>query len=261
MLGGMAEKEKRRLFGLLRRAGRTDRSPARMTAEAGALWAAHRRAVAGARDAGEAAQRIVSNVAKQRGALDSIGDRARVVSSRAQDLAASFSRVNDAFEKLSLVALNAGLEGVRLGEQVGKSLQLVAEEVRLSAARGNESVRELSSSLAEIGGDLLRVTSSLERAREAAVEIAQEASRVGVASSDAERALGELGEGVKQATGSDPESTKALSDAVEHGRAFVAALGALGDTVPRSLVISMLKPVLEPLVNWLGDDGAPGEDT
>jgi methyl-accepting chemotaxis protein len=248
----MAEKPKRRLFGLLR-PGKTDRASS-TAADAGALWSVHSRAQASTRESGEAAQRIASNIAKQRGSLDSIGDRARAVSARAQDLGTSFSRVVDSFEKLSLVALNAGLEGARLGEQVGQSLQLVSEEVRLSAARGAESARELSSALTEVSTELAQVTSSLDRAREAAAEVAQEAGRVGASSSDTERALGELADRMKRATGSDPETAKALADAVEHGRAFVTALGSLGEKVPKSILMGVLRPVLEPLAKWVGDD-------
>lgn len=248
----MAEKTKRRLFGLLR-SPKSDRGST-TAADAGALWTVHARATTSVRDAGEAAQRIASNIAKQRGALDSIGDRARAVATRAQDLATSFSRVNDAFEKLSLVALNAGLEGARLGEHVGQSLHLVAEEVRLSAARGSESARELSSALSEVSTELGQVTHNLERAREAAAEVAQEAGRVGTASSDTERALGELGERMKRATGSDPETAKALADAVEHGKAFVTALGSLGEKVPKSILMGVLRPVLEPLAKWASEE-------
>ncbi len=253
----MAEKPKRRLFGLLRspKSERTNTT----AADAGALWTAHARAATSVRDAGEAAQRIASNIAKQRGALDSIGDRARAVSTRAQDLGTSFSRVTDAFEKLSLVALNAALEGARLGEHVGQSLQLVSEEVRLSSGRGAESARELSSSLSEVAAELAQVTANLERAREAAAEVAQEAGRVGASSSDTERALGELAERMKRATGSDPETAKALADAVEYGKAFVGALGALGEKVPRSILMSVLRPVLEPLAKWASEEEA-GEE-
>lgn len=253
----MAEKPKRRLFGLLR-SPKSERGST-TAADAGALWTAHARASSSTREAGEAAQRIASNVAKQRGALDSVGDRARAVATRAQDLGTSFSRVNDAFEKLSLVALNAGLEGARLGEHVGHSLQLVSEEVRLSSARGLESARELSSALSEVASELGQVTGNLERAREAAAEVAQEAARVGNASSDTERALGELADRMKRATGSDPETAKALADAVEHGRAFVGALGSLGEKVPRSILMSVLRPVLEPLLKWIGEEEG-GED-
>ncbi len=249
----MAEKQKRRLFGLLR-AKKPEPTGATSAAEAGALWVSHGRAAAGVRDAGESAQRIGASIAKQRSALVVVGDRARTASTRAQDLTTSFARVNAAFERLSLVALNAALEGARLGEQVGQSLQLVAEEVRLASARGSESARELSAALHEVSSELALVTSGLERAHEASAEITQETARVGSAAADTQRALGELAERLKRATDTDPETAQALADAVEHGRAFVDALGELGERVPRGILVGVLRPVLEPLSRWFGEE-------
>lgn len=243
-------KSKRRLFPLLRRP-RSGHATGRSAAEESALWAAHQRASTAVRDTGEAAQRIASHIAKQRGTVDALADRARAVSARSQDLSASFSRIVDAFARLELVALNAGLEGARLGEGVGHALGLVSDEVRTQASRGSEASRELSSALSEIGAELLQVHTSLDRAREAAAEVAQEAARVGGASADAERALGEMRSGLEKTTGSDPETARAIAEATEHARALVGALGTLSGKVPQALVLSALRPALEPLARLL----------
>ncbi len=177
------------------------------------------------------------------------------MSARAQDLAASFGRITDSFARLELVALNAGLEGARLGEGEGHALALVSDEVRAQATRGSEASRELSTTLNEIGSELVQVHSSLDRAREAAAEVAQEAARVGGASADAERALAEMGDQLKRTTGSDPETARAIADATEHARALVSALGTLSGRAPQAVVLSALRPALEPLVRLLeGDD-------
>ena len=91
----------------------------RSTADDSALWSAHERALVRARDAGAAAQRIASSAARQRASMDAVADRARALSSRAAELQGGFARVVDAFERLGSVALNAGLEGARLGESRG----------------------------------------------------------------------------------------------------------------------------------------------
>lgn len=246
--------EKRRLFRLLRRGARGGATSSRSAAEESALWSAHERAVTAVRDAGDAAQRIASHVAKQRGTVDALADRARAVGARARDLSTTFSRIVDAFARLELVALNAGLEGARLGEGPGQALQLVSDEVRGQASRGSEASRELSTALAEIGSELGQVNANLERAREAAAEVAQEAARVGGASADAERALGDMSERLRSATGSDPETARAIAEAVDHARALVASLGALSGKVPQALVVSALRPVLEPLTRLLGGE-------
>ena len=249
------DKSKRHLFRLLRRRARSGPSGGRTAADESALWSAHQRAQTAVRDTGDGAQRIASHIAKQRGTVDALADRARAVSARSQDLSQSFSRIIDAFARLELVALNAGLEGARLGEGGGHALGLVSDEVRAQAARGAEASRELSASLGEVGSELVQVHASLDRAREAAAEVAQEAARASGAAADAERALGEIGERLKQTTGSDPETARAISDATEHARALVAALGALSGKVPQAIVLSALRPVLEPLARLLDGDG------
>ena len=246
---------KRRLFRLLRRGARSGAAGiGRSAVEESALWAAHARAATAVRDAGEAAQRIASHVAKQRGTVDALSDRARAVSARASDLSASFGRIVDSFARLELVALNAGLEGARMGEG-GQAMGLVSDEVRAQATRGSEASRELSAALAEIGSELVQVNASLDRAREAAAEVAQEAARVGGASADAERALTDIGDRFRKTTGSDPETARAIAEATEHARALVGALGTLSGKVPQALVVSALRPVLEPLSRMLeGED-------
>lgn len=218
------------------------------------MWAAHQRAATAVRDAGEAAQRIASHVAKQRGTVDALSDRARTVSARAQELAATFSRIVDAFARLELVALNAGLEGARLGEGPGRALGLVADEVRGQATRGSEASRELATSLSEIGSELAQVNTNLDRAREAAAEVGQEAARVSGASADAERALEEVGERFRKSTGSDPEAARAIAEAGEHAKALISSLTGVSGKVPPALVANALRPALEPLLRLLESD-------
>jgi methyl-accepting chemotaxis protein len=248
--------EKRRLFKLLRRGSQNLKSGlSRSVAEETSLWAAHQRAASAVRDSGEAAQRIASHVAKQRGTVDALADRARAVATRAGDLSAGFARIVDSFARLELVALNAGLEGARLGEGPGRALQLVSEEVRGQATRGSDASRELSTALSEIGAELVQVNASLDRAREAAAEVSHEAARVSGASSDAERALNEMSDRFRTATGSDPETARAIAAAAEHARSLVGALEELSGKVPQSLVVGALRPVLEPLARLL--EGEP----
>jgi methyl-accepting chemotaxis protein len=246
---------KRRLFRLLRRRARGGATgDGRSAVEESALWAAHQRVATAVRDSGEAAQRIASHVAKQRGTVDALADRARAVSARANDLSTSFGRIVDSFARLELVALNAGLEGARMSEGAAQALGLVSDEVRAQSTRGSEASRELSAALAEIGSELVQVNASLDRAREAAAEVAHEAARVSGASADAERALTDIADSFRKATGSDPETSRAIAEATEHARALVGALGTLSGKVPQALVVSALRPVLEPLSRMLEDD-------
>jgi methyl-accepting chemotaxis protein len=250
-----SKSQARRIRKLVRGASKTaPGSRARPPVDESAMWAAHQRALTRTREAAEA-QRIASTSAKQRAAADTLADRAHAVAARAQELATSFTRITDAFERLGLVALNAGLEGARLGEAAGRSLLLVSDEVRAQAARGSDSARELSTTLTEVGAEITRLDTIIGQARQASGDASQEAALVATASGEAERALVEIGARVRESTGSDPETTRVVALAGEQARALVASLGALAGKVPQARLVSAVQPVLEPLARLLASGG------
>ncbi|HEV3191559.1 MAG TPA: hypothetical protein VGY54_13715 [Polyangiaceae bacterium] len=220
----------------------------------GALWSAHERASVRTRDAGAAAQRIAATAVRQRGAIDAVADRARAMSSRAAELQSGTSRVLDVFDRLGLVALNAGLEGARLGAAEGRALALVGDEVRAHSSRGGDAARELSASLVQLIAELGHLESTVGQAQSVVAEVTQDAARAAGAASDVEGALIDMGERVRRATGTDPAAVRAVAEAGERARALVASLTALSKTVPQGLLASALYPVLEPLVSLLGAD-------
>jgi methyl-accepting chemotaxis protein len=255
-----AEPPKQRLLRLLRRTPKGTRAAGeRATADVSALWSAHERALVRAHDAGAAAQRIASSAARQRASIDAVADRMRALSSRAGEVQAGFIRVIDAFERLALVALNAGLEGARLGEAEGRQLGLVSDEVRAHSSRGAEAARELGSALAHLATDLGQLDSNVAQAQSVVAEVTQDSARALGAASDAESALVDIGERVKRATGSDPEAVRAIAEASERARALVMSLTTLSGKVPRALLAAAMRPALEPLARLLAED-EPDED-
>jgi len=250
----MAERQtKNRFFRLWRRGGES-KGAARSITEEGALWAAHGRAQESTTQASDAAERAVASTAKQRATLDAGTDEARALFTRIEELQRQIARLGDAFERLNVVALNAGLEGARLGEASGKPLSLVAEEVRAQGERGGEAAREIARTLGDCSRELGAVGTRFDDARGHGADVTQHASVAAAAAAEASRALGDLGERLRRATGSDPETAQAIAQATEHARALVSALGALSGRVPRALLTNALKPMLEPLVRSLFDE-------
>ena len=251
---------KQRLLRLLRRTTKGARALGeRTTADESAMWSAHERALVRARDAGAAAQRIASSAARQRASIDAVADRARGLGSGAAEVQGALARVLDAFERLGLVALNAGLEGARLGEAEGRQLGLVSDEVRSHATRGADTARALADALTQLVADVAQLDTHVAQAQNVVAEVTQDAARAAGAASDAESALVDIGERVKKATGSDPETVRAIAEASERARALVAALSVLSGKVPRSLLAGALAPVLAPLARVLADE-EPEED-
>lgn len=251
----MPEPPKQRWLRLLRRTAKGARGLGeRSTADESALWGAHERAIARSRDAGAAAQRIATGAARQRGAVDVVADRARVVASRTGEAQAGIARIVDSFERLGIVALNAGLEGARMGEAEGRQLALVGEEVRGHASRGGDAARALGEAIAQLAAEVAQLEAQAAQAQGVVADVTQESARAAGAASDAEAAIVEVGERVRKATGSDPEAVRAVAEASERARALVASLSALSGKVPRGLLVGALRPVLEPLARILADE-------
>jgi methyl-accepting chemotaxis protein len=247
---------------LLRRTARGARGIGERSAtDETALWSAHERALVRARDAGTAAQRIASSAAKQRSTIDALSDGARALASRATEVQAACARVVDAFERLGLVALNAGLEGARLGEAEGRQLALVSDEVRAQSSRGVDAAREVAAALGQLANELGQLDLQVAEAQAVVAQVTQDSTRAAGAASDAEAALVDVGERVKKATGSDPETVRAIAEASERARALVTSLSALSGKVPQGLLLAALRPVLEPLARLLSEEeGAEPEE-
>jgi methyl-accepting chemotaxis protein len=253
-------KTSRRLLGLVQRTAKAaSAAPPRSHVDGAALWSLQETALVRTREASEASQRIASNLAKQRASADVLTDRAHAVAAHAQELGGGLARITDAFERLSLVALNVGLEGARLGEAAGRPLLLVSEEVRSHVNRGTTSARELTATLGDIGADVSKLHGTIDQARQASSDASQEASRVSGSTAEAERTLVELGARLREATGNDPETVRLVTEAGDHARALMTALTALRGKVPKQLLLGALRPLLDPLARVLGE-AAKGSD-
>src|SRR5262249_26308930 len=138
----VSAQRRRRWFDVLRRTTAGPDSPTRSmrggqaALDDASLWTAHEQAPHSLAGASASAERVAASVAKQRVSIDGAAERASLVAARSAGLGASAARVSEAFERLGLVALNAGLEGARLAEPQGRALLLLSEEIRANVTRG-----------------------------------------------------------------------------------------------------------------------------
>ena len=156
---------KNRFFRLWRRGGGEGNKAVRSITEEGALWTAHAHGLESTSQASEAAERAVASAAKQRASLDAGTDETRALSTRTDELQRQVARLTEAFERLNVVALNAGLEGARLGESAGKPLSLVSDEVRAQAERGADGSREVTKAMADLSRELGGIGTRFDDAR------------------------------------------------------------------------------------------------
>lgn len=240
------------LLGFLRRGPLKQESQTLL--EENALWRAHELAERALVETSRDIQKLRSGLSKDRATLESIVDRGRALARRSEDFTRSSQRLIDGYERLALLSLNTGLEANRIGDKAGRALGLVSEDIRSHANTGGELARGLGESLGELTVELESLVSSIEQSREIGRELVLAAEHAETAGTEAQHALTEIRERLKKATGSDPETMRAIGEVTEHARALVSGLATLTGKVPERLVIAAVRPVLEPLLRLLASD-------
>ncbi len=216
-----------------------------------ALWNAEEQALRSIEESSQRAERLAAAVARQRASIDGAAERANLVAARAEGLSANAARVTESFERLGVVALNAGLEGARLNEPQGRALLLLSEEIRANVRRGADSAEQLARVVEEIAGESIEVRRQLERSRTEVSNVGQEAAQLQAAAQQAAKSIEDLGARLRRATGVDPEVARAVAVASEHARGLMTALTTLTMAAKDAPVMSALKPVIGPLVRLL----------
>jgi hypothetical protein len=261
----MSAPRRRRWIEVLRRtagvASDDDRSrPPSAALDDAALWSAHEHATTALTEVSAKAERVAASAARQRPLIEGASERASLVAARAEGLSAGVARVMESFERLGVVALNAGLEGARIAEPHGRAMLLLSEEIRANVARGADAAEQLARTVDEISGEAAASRSHVERSRAEAAEAGQEAAQLHAATIAARRSLDDLGARLRKATGVDPEMARLAAQASDHARGLMTALSALATAAPGAPVLGALRPVIAPLARLLREIDAHADD-
>jgi methyl-accepting chemotaxis protein len=236
-----------RLIGALQRALGDEAERARTPLDDAFLFQAHERAQAAAETAVRLAQGAGATAAQHKSALDSAADQARMLGARGRDARLPTEQLRDSLERAKLVALNAGLEGARLGEPSGRALAGVADEMRALAARGLEALEQHLGMLAQADRNREKLLAQIEKAQQHASELADELLRSQAAQRAAQAELVQVGSSLARTSATDPETARALTQAAEHARGLLSSLTALTARGDRGAVLGALGPALRPL--------------
>jgi hypothetical protein len=241
------------LSGALRRTFGDEAGKTRSALDDAALLDIHDRARSACETAVRLSQGAGATAAQQKSALDAAADQARTLAARGRDVRVVVQQLEDALERSKLVALNAGLEGARIGEPTGKALVAVADELRALSARALEALGDHVSGLGELERDRDKLLDQIAQAQERSRFLADELLRSQAAQREAESTVAELGRTLRETSATDPETARALTDAAEHARQLARALAALSSRGDRGAVLGALGPALKPLFRLLGD--------
>jgi len=201
--------------------------------------------------ADKAVQALAEEAARGRSLFDAVHDAARGQSLRSRELKESARLLRDPLERARLTALNAGLEGARKGDPVGKALVTMAEELRVLLARALDALSEHSAALSDVDREREHWVEQLALARESSGALFEKARELQVVEAGAANAVERLGAGVRRALGADPDRARLLLRTAELARALDDSLSQLraGSHEPE------LSAVLEPLAKKLGRQG------
>jgi methyl-accepting chemotaxis protein len=200
--------------------------------------------------ADRASQAATSDTSRAQAVLEAVHDSARILVNRNRELRGSAGAVRDALERARLSALNAGLEGARLGEPVGKAVLVMADDVRALVTRAIDTLEEHLSLFGEIERERERWMDELSQTRELCGSAVQRLRELGGLEAASAQVLGRVQASLKKSLGAEAERAKLLAQANEQARALgdvVARLRALGpgDDAALSSVLGPLTALVE----------------
>lgn len=208
-----------------------------------AVGAAKTAAARSATDQKSASARVV----RQRSDLDAVQEAGQKLGARGRDIRNSLLLLRESIDRAKLTALNAGLEGARLGEPVGKALVVMGDEVRNLLARALDALEEHASLLAEVDRDRERCLSDLAQLSDGARELSGTLSRAEEQSELTSALLGEVHIDLAEALGTDPEAARILASSAGQVKSLADSLLELSQRSP--LGVAALRELLDPLLS------------
>jgi len=189
---------------------------------------------------------------RQHGALDAVQDAGQKLGARGRDLRNSLQLLRESVDRAKLTALNAGLEGARLGEPIGKALVVMGDEVRNLLARALDGLEEHAALLAEVDRERERYLSDVARMSDASRAVGGELALAEEKGQLTAALLGEVRTELRELFGTDPETARILASSAGQVNTLASALAELSERAP--LDSKSLRELLAPLLALVAED-------
>lgn len=170
--------------------------------------------------ADRASQAATADTSRAHAVLEAVHDSARILVQRNREMRGSAGAVRDALERARLSALNAGLEGARLGEPVGKAVLVMADDVRALVTRAIDALEEHLSLFGELERERERWLDELSQTRDLCGSAVQRLRELGGLEAARAQVLVRVQTSLKQKLGAEAERAKLLAEAGAQARAL-----------------------------------------
>lgn len=186
-----------------------------------------------------------ASVTRGRGELELVSESLRALPARSRELRTNVQLLREALDRAKLSALNAGLEGARLGDPVGRALVDLAGDLRDLLGRAVLTLEEHATLLAELDRERDRLTETLGTARTALAGSGEALSRAQPLRRELAKALAELERHVAAALGTDPQTARLLASAAEQARTLRQTLAGLVESGAGEAARELVEPLRE----------------
>ncbi len=196
-------------------------------------------------------------VARQHGEVETLHEAQQRLGSRSRDMRNSLQLVRESLDRAKLTALNAGLEGARLGDPLGKALVVMGDEVRNLLARAVDALEEHGTLLGEVERERERSLAELTRVGDGSRELRHALSLAEGQSQLCGALLTEIRHDVTEAFGTDVEAARVLSESARQVQELASSLLELRRRAPATE--QALGELLAPLLALVAAPGAERE--
>jgi hypothetical protein len=203
--------------------------------------------------ADRAGQAATSDTSRAHAVLEAVHDSARLLVHRNRELRGSAGAVRDALERARLATLNAGLEGARLGEPVGKAVLVMADDVRGLVTRAIDALEEHLLLFGELERERERWLDELSQTRELCASAVQRLRELGGLEAASSQVLSRVQANLRQKLGAQAERAKLLAEASAQAKALESVVSRLRALTPEG--DTALGEVLGPLSALLEQGG------
>ncbi|MEZ4392806.1 MAG: hypothetical protein R3A48_17085 [Polyangiales bacterium] len=216
---------------------------------------AHRDATAVLIGVDVACRDLADAAARQRVSLDRAVEETQRASARAEELAPWAAEVAANAERIAVLSLNTGIEGMRGGTEAARALISLGEEIRRTAQRVGVTAEALSSGASGVGKALAATQSRLEEARTSAQGLAQEVGRASAAVESAKSSASALRAALSDISMLDDETEALVASVTDSAGRLAAELRAVRARVGEEAEGSAAREAVERAIRELASLG------
>jgi len=190
-----------------------------------------------------AQERTSAEAARQGAAVEAAGERLRLLSERAGEIANAAEVIDGIAAQTNLIALNAALEAARADREESRGFTLFAQEVRKLAERSGGAARDVVALIGQLQEEVTSTARVMDELRRSVGEGAQGSSWTAAELGEAVKRSRRIEEVLGRVRIADPRAVRAAEDLRRARDAIAGTLQELGEVDDGGEVARVLQDI------------------